>query len=91
MDPEPDYDSMRSLIQIMKGLTFIHARNSALIAIVRLLKEENDPHASPIRLLEEREVVLASCRQEVRIPIGIEERAIAIEGLIKAWNLCIGP
>jgi hypothetical protein len=71
----------------MKGLNFIRVDSAALITIVHLLKEENHPHYSPIRLLEEKEVTLTSDQGEVRIPIGVKERAIAIEGLIKAWKL----
>jgi hypothetical protein len=64
----------------MKGLTYIRAGYFTLITIVCLLKEENNPHNPQIRLLEEKEVVLANYnyRKEVKIPIGIEERAIAV-------------
>jgi hypothetical protein len=75
----------------MKGLTFIRADSVALMTIVHLLKEESDPHSSPTRLLEEKEVVLSDYLREVRIPIGVEERAIAVEALIKAWKLRVGP
>jgi hypothetical protein len=86
----PNDDSIRSLLQRMKGLTSIRAGYIALITIIRLLKDKNVPYNSPRRLLKEKEVVLSNYREEVRIPIGIEERAIVIEGLIKAWNLDLG-
>jgi hypothetical protein len=91
MDTELDYNTIRLMLQLMKALISSCAGYFALITIVRLLKEENDPHNSPIPLLEEKEVVLSNYQEEVRIPIGVEERAIAIEVLIKAWNLPVGP
>jgi len=87
----PNDDSIRSLLQLMEGLTYIRAGYIALITIIRLLKDKNVPYNSPRRLLMEKEIVLSNFREEVKIPIGVEERVIAIEGLIKAWNLPVGP